>query len=177
MKIRGDKMIVLGDVFAVVAVLVGLFLTSTATILLFGLMSPAAVERAGLRFTESPWKSLMTGLLAGLPLFFLFGVVSSLPFPLLKILGPFGMLLILLGAMFGLSGLASVVAGRWRALDPALTPPQALSRAAMTLVGAAMFPVVGWFVLAPLMLVVGFGLWVRTVGREPRSEAWSTPSA
>lgn len=69
--------------------------------------------------------------------------------------------------LWGLAGLCGTAALLGRRLWPAAEPWRQVRHGGLTLVGCALLPVVGWFVLLPLMAVAGAGMQVRAwLGRK-----------
>lgn len=150
-------MIVLGDVFAVVATLVSSFLTAFAMIVGLSLLLPSRSQIASEACAASAGKSFMRGLLVGVPTTFVLIVVSSIPIPGAKLTGFLGFCALLMIALIGASGIAWMMADRLRAWEPKLTRPEAFFRSTMFLVGACMLPAVGWFFFAPIILFISLG--------------------
>lgn len=150
-------MIVLGDVFAVVATLVSSFLTAVAMIVGLSLLLPDRSQIASEACTASAGKSFMRGLVVGVPATLLLIVVSSIAVPGAKLTGLLGFCALLMMALIGASGIAWMMADRLRAWEPKLTRPEAFFRSTMILVGACMLPVVGWFFFAPIILFISVG--------------------
>lgn len=150
-------MIVLGDVFAVIATLVGLFLTGYAMISGLSLLFAARARQAADELICAPRAIALRGFLIGVPSIFLFLVMLGLPNPITKLVGWMGIVLLLTVSMFGASGVAWIMAEKLRLLDANQTPHSAMSRSIMLLLGAALFPVVGWFLFAPVMIFTGLG--------------------
>ncbi len=165
-------MLILGDVFAVIATLVGIFLTATAAMLTHGLLFPERVSLASEGLRANPWRRGLLGIGAGVPAV-LFGiVVASLPVPLLKAVGILFLLFVMMLSLLGASGIAWLMAARWRTWDPNVSPLTAYSRSAMLLVGACLLPFVGWFLVAPLVLIIGIGLGTSALmNRREQAEA------
>ena len=71
---------------------------------------------------------------------------------------------LMLWGLAGLCGLAGLLGQR---LWPGAEPWRQMKHGGLTLVGCALLPVVGWFVLLPLMAVAGAGMQVRAwLGRK-----------
>jgi hypothetical protein len=152
----------LADVLAVVSglALAGAGFASFSVVLL--LFFPRTVDRAAVKVAERPGRSLLLGTLAFLLLFL--GVAAMLKAP-----GgpkPFAAVVLLLTALtfaaVGGAGLAVRIGQRWRKTteQPRLRD---VAIGALLLEGAAVLPLVGWFVLAPAMLLVALGTGLRTI--------------
>ena len=110
---------------------------------------PEAVDRARVRLTRTPGRSLALEialtLVASLPI----AVLLALPNGVAQFLGYTGIVLALAGAGVGAAGFATHI-GRGAGLRGFLV--------GATLTELAMaFPVIGWFLVAPLLLLVSVG--------------------
>lgn len=150
-------MLVIGDVFAVVAVLVGVFFTGYATILGLCFTFSRNVGHSSAQLASRGPKAFWMGLLAGLPISLVLVAMAGNPLPIVKVLGIWGILVVLAIAMMGIGGLAQVLAGRIRETDESMTPFAALSRATFIIVASMIFPLVGWLLVTPMLFLVGFG--------------------
>lgn len=167
---RRNTMLVLGDVFAVVAVLVGLFLTCSAVFVAARLGFPELALRGRDRMQGESMSAFGVGLLAGIPSLLFVLIVSGLPNPAVKALGLMGLVLWLGMALVGASGLVQAMADRIHTLDASVSPFAAYWRATMAVTGAMLFPLVGWLLIAPAIIAVGFGLSVQMLFRRRRNE-------
>jgi len=141
------------------------------------LLFPGTVDRAAAKASQRPGRSLVIGMAAFLLLFL--GVTGMLkapggPKPLAAIL------LLLAGLTFAAVGGAGLAAGlgkRWRRnAEGARLRDVAIG--ALLLEGAAALPLVGWFVLAPALLLVCLGTGLRTILiPSRRTELSLSPSA
>ncbi|MBS1707010.1 MAG: hypothetical protein JST40_14185 [Armatimonadetes bacterium] len=163
-------MVVVGDVFAVVSILVGVFLTGFAAIFGLGLLFGGKVETASMGIETAPFKRLILGIGVGLPMAAIAIALASVPMPLVKLFGITMLMFVLAIALFGMSGLSWLISKRMRHLDPSTTPQQAFSRATMILVGASLFPLVGWFLIAPMAIFAGFGTGLVALFKAPEAQ-------
>lgn len=150
-------MVVLGDVFLVIAYLFGVCLSTWALVLGVALLFPSKAARAEAATERHAWPTFFVGL----GVFGLGGVLSlallAQPLPGAKLLGFIGLLAILSVSMLGMTGVASLVGQRIRPLDPDISRFRAISRGAGLLVVAGLLPLVGWFVFFPLLLIFSTG--------------------
>lgn len=119
----------------------------------FAALVPEHVARRGDAIRERPMLCSLAGLLAGAPLLvLLLHLMGQLPEPHRPLLlVPASVLL--LAAMAGVAAIACAIGRRLGASEPA---PAALRGAAvLALIAAA--PIPGWFLVLPLLLVLGFG--------------------
>lgn len=146
----------LGDVTTVFAILAALGVVFPGLLLTWSLWMPGMVERSRERIARTPWKSLFVGLvillMASVPL----GILNALagPFQFLAFVGGFSLLTF---ASVGAAGLASLMGERLRGQGVQVSSPGALLRGAVALEFATVFPIIGWFILFPLTLLVSLG--------------------
>lgn len=122
-------------------------------------------------------RGLLRSFFCGLPVLLagiaVISVVSKLP--------KMGAVAALLGGVlltWGLLGAGGTAALLGERLWPQAEPWRQVKHGGLTLVCVALMPVVGWFVLLPLLAVVGAGLQVRTLfGAGKIPEAPVTPPA
>lgn len=120
-------------------------------------------------------RGLLRSFFCGLPLLLagiaVISVVSKLP--------KMGAVAALLGGVlltWGLLGAGGTAALLGERLWPQAEPWRQVKHGGLTLVCVALLPVVGWFVLLPLLAVVGAGLQVRAMfGAGKSAEALVTP--
>jgi hypothetical protein len=161
----------MADMIAVIIVLT-LFATAfPAYLAVIWRVWPGAAERARLRVTRTPGRSLALGLLvtavAALPI----GVLLALPNGVAQFLGYSGIVLLLAFAGVGAAGFAARI-------GQAETLRGFLVGAALTEFAMA-FPVIGWFLVTPLLLLasVGAGAFavIRWMPRDPQPAVTPAP--
>ncbi|OWU64687.1 MAG: hypothetical protein CBB60_008545 [Armatimonadetes bacterium Cent15-Ar3] len=150
-------MVTIGDSFSIVATLAGVALTIWSFMLVCALLFPVRVEEARQAVSGSLGKCFGAGLVA-----FMIGVIGfvvvQLPNPLLKLVGMLIMSGYLGCVMVGASGVAKLAAQRIQDLTNQQESQFAsYGKASWYLVVAGLLPVLGWFLFAPLMMVVGGG--------------------
>lgn len=150
-------MLTIGDSFSIVAILVGLGLTTWSLIAVIAFLFPARVQIASEKASARPWASFGLGILMLVVLTIGFILFVS-PAPGAKLLGMIVFLGALMVGVLGVAGLAQIAARR---LSPNLssmnTDPQAFLKAAGFIVTAGMLPVLGWFLFMPVVLIVSMG--------------------
>lgn len=146
----------LGDVTTVFAILIALGIVFPGLLLAWSLLVPGMVERSRERLTRTPWKSFILGILI------LF--MTSVPIAILnRLSGPFQFFAYVIAftvwtcASIGAAGLASLMGERLRGQGVQVTSPGALVRGAISLEFAIIFPIIGWFIVLPLTLLVSLG--------------------
>lgn len=155
-------MVSLGDIMGIVAFLVGLGGTGWAMTVTMGLLFPLQTERA----SGATKGAFVRGLLP-LGLLLMSVVAFNLPLPGSKLLGLALFLAILAVAALGLAGLARIAGGRIASLSPEMGPYPAFLRGAAFLVAACLFPLLGWFLFAPVAFVVALGAGWAACARRP----------
>lgn len=148
-------MTTIGDVFAVVAVLVGLGVTGWATLVGLAFALPGATARARHRIESEPGGTAVLGVLWALvPVLGL--LLLNVPNPLAKFVGAIVASGSLLVAAIGAAGLAAIVGERISSAS-GLSPYAGVVKGAGFLAAAVQLPIVGWFVALPVLLLLGFG--------------------
>ena len=147
----------IGDVLAVIALVLTLAAGWTATLLLAALAFPERVRRCGEAITASTGLCLARG--AGMLI--LSAVIAGrlghhAAGPVRLIAGAFwgGVGLV---AALGSAGIARLLGGRIRQIGTDMTPFAALTRGTALYVLAGLLPVVGWFLITPLTAMISLG--------------------
>lgn len=156
-------MLILGDVLAVVASLVGICLSAWATLLAFSLLFPNRAERAAESIQGSPTRMGVRGLIIASVMLFGSVVLLQSPFPAVKLLGWIVMLALFSLAALGGSGLCLLMATRVSDREPNLSAYAALMRGAALVVVPGLLPIFGWFLVAPAMLAIGVGAGTKAI--------------
>jgi hypothetical protein len=149
-------MVTIGDVFSVVSVLIGIGVTSWAFLLMCSLLFASRMEIAHQAVVSSSKKCAGLGILVTGGGFFGLTILN-VPNPLIKLLGLLMIASYFALAAVGASGVALVAASRLKDQSNALSDYHAFSRASGFLVMSALLPVLGWFLFAPLLLLVSSG--------------------
>ena len=165
----------MADISAVFGILLSLGLVFPGLLTAWRLLFPATVARATLRLELTPWRCFWLGGVLVALLVVPVVVLLALPFGPAKLAGYvliFGGLAL---ASLGAAGLAGKMAGQMQAASPGLSALAAFVRAAVALELAAAFPVIGWFVAIPLMIVTALGATVfallHSLPAQARSQA------
>jgi len=150
-------MLTIGDSFSIVAILVGLGLTTWSLIAVIAFLFPTKVQIASDKASTRPWASFGLGILMVVVLLIAV-ILFNFSAPGTKLLGAILFLGTLMVGVLGVAGLAQFAARR---LSPTLssmnTDPQAFLKAAGFIVTAGMLPILGWFVFMPVVLIVSMG--------------------
>jgi hypothetical protein len=146
----------IGDVFSVVAGILGTFLTLWAAVVAAGLLFPGPAERARVSL-EEPKRAVGRGLLLTLTLGLLSVAMSASPLPLLKGLGLILLFWLLAVGILGTAGVALAVGRRIQDLDPEMAAYPATVRGAAFVVGGTLLPLLGWFAFGPVLFLASLG--------------------
>jgi hypothetical protein len=148
----------MADISAVFGILLTLGIVFPGLLTALWLLFPATVERARLRLDRTPWLCFFAGGL--LTAFFTIPVVIlfALGNGVTQFIGWVTIFVALAIASVGAAGLAGKMGDRLAARSAnSLTPASAFVRGAVALELAAAFPVVGWFIFIPLVIVLSLG--------------------
>jgi hypothetical protein len=156
-------MVILGDILAVLTAIVGFVFSAWAVTMGFIVLFPLKAKRSQEILEVSPWKSVMLGLVLWLTVGTLGFTLAASPIGLLKIAGLIVLTGVLAITVVGVSGLTTMVGQRIRSMDEKLSEYQAVSRGTLIAVVAGLLPLVGWFVLIPIVLAAGMGAGTRAV--------------
>lgn len=166
----------MADVFAVAVIFILFGLTFPGLLTGYWLLFPGITERARRRIERTPGRSFLLGVftfgLLAVPIF----ILLALPIAPLQALGWFSVLLAFAFVGFGGAGLAAAMASRFGGHSQALSGPQFV-RGAVALTLAIGFPLVGWFVLLPVLIITGLGATVFAMLRWQPSPKTVVPSA
>lgn len=162
---------ILGDVFATIAIIVFSGLAAWAGGLMSAILFPQRTERASLDFEHRPWVTFLVGL-GLMTVFGTLGAVLFGPAPT-RGLGGFVFAAILGVAVFGSGGLYRLMGRRIRDNDGGTSTYQSIAKGGMLVVAAELLPVFGWFLLLPYVLIASFGAGCRAMvgGRRRVSDA------
>lgn len=146
----------IGDVTVIFATLLALGVAFPGLLVAWLLLLPNVVERAQTRVTRTPWKAFLLGaialVVAGIPIALLNAAAGPLQF--IGIASAFVLLTIV---SIGAAGVAAMMGERLRGQGVHATTPGALVRGAVALEFAMVFPLVGWFIVLPLVAIVSLG--------------------
>jgi hypothetical protein len=164
----------IGDVMAVVGLIFGICLS-----LWVMLIGTALLFESKVRVARRVWETQTTGAFwLGALLVVTLGVLSVV---LLNAPGAFkflGFLLLMLlfaTSLLGGAGLALLLSERTSERDERLSPLTSLARGAGIMALAWVFPVLGWFLVAPVSVIIGLGVGVKALA--PRGEKKPLPLA
>lgn len=166
-------MTTIGDTFGIAAILVGLCVTAWAIVMGFTLTFSVRAAAARDNYQTRPWLGFVVGLGLALTVGIFGVVVSAIPNPVAKMFGVSILMALVALSAVGTGGLSLLVSSRIRMLDSNVTPYGALVKASAVIMIGAFFPALGWFLIAPALLVTSLGvgflslLTARQVATEP----------
>ncbi len=169
-------MVTLGDVLAVIGIVTASVLSLWALVLAMSLLFGERTSIARTRLEHSPVKVTLLGAVIALVIGVLTAALLNQPNGLLKLIGWIIYLLLLVMGAIGFTGLARLVAERLVRLEPSLTPYAALSRGALFCVLATLVPILGWFLIAPLITFASVGAGVEALFARAPALAPSQPA-
>jgi hypothetical protein len=145
-----------GDVCLLFGTLLSVGIALPGLLVAWGLLLPGTVGRARLRLEHTPGQCLGMGLGCLILGFVPFRLLFAIP-GLGVALGWLGVGLLLTFASIGAAGLAALMGDRLRQGGLAASPVGATLRGAVALELAAVFPLIGWFIVLPVVLLLVFG--------------------
>jgi hypothetical protein len=155
-----------GDVNAVIALILAGAITLWATLLTFGIIFGEKSRRAAQLTESAPGKCIGIGALLGVS-----GIGIGLGLVNLKGVGGLLGWILLVGVLFlatiGASGLSRIAGARIRALSATQSELAGMARGAALLVLSGLLPGLGWLLVFPLQLFASIGAGMQAVfGRE-----------
>jgi hypothetical protein len=171
----------IGDVTTVFALLAAMGIVFPGMLLAWSLLFPGMVERSRERVARTPGKTLVFGLIVSFAASIPIGILNALagPFQFVAYLGGFVWLTL---ATIGAAGIALMMGERLRGHGVNATTPGGLLRGAIALEFAVVFPVIGWFIVFPIVLLASVGAsvlallhWTPGVKRETSNVTPITP--
>ncbi len=163
----------LGDVFLIFGLMLAIGIALPGMLLALFLLFPGIVESSRGRLQTTPWQCFGTGILIIVAGVFGLGVLLSSPNAFTQLLGWAGLLLLISLASLGTAGLVALMGERLMGVGLNLSKPSAMVRGAIALELAAIFPILGWFLVIPLVVVctigaAGLALFARRSKRTSR---------
>jgi hypothetical protein len=146
----------MADISAIFFILLILSITFPAVLTVWRLLFPSVVARAQVRVEKTLARTVWLGLVIVIALSIPIVVLLALPIGPAKLLGWTLLATSLALSSIGSAGVAAHLGSRL-ALQSNLTALGAFVRGAVVLELAAFFPVIGWFVLWPFLLIIAFG--------------------
>lgn len=146
----------MADISAIFFVLLILAIAFPAMLTAWWLLFPAIISRAQTRVDKTPWATFWMGLViliaVGIPV----AILLALPFGPAKFIGWLLLAAALAFSSIGSAGIAAHLGARLTH-HSGLSPLNGFIRGAVILELTAFFPVLGWFFIWPLALIMAFG--------------------
>lgn len=166
----------LADVLAALAGLAIAGAGFASVSLILSLLTPNLVERAALRIAGRPGRSLATGSLFVLALLIVAGSFLKVPLRLAHMAGIGAILSGLSLAVLGGVGMATALARRLQGPAAGFPGIREMLRGVFVLESAALLPIVGWFVVLPLGVLISLGAGFHAVLRRESPAAQPAPA-
>ena len=148
----------MADVYAVFGTLLALGIVFPGMLFAWWLMFPGIVARASTRIESSPWRCLGLGVALAVPIGFTAAVLFAIAAGPANFLGAVVLVGSLGFASLGASGMAAMMGRRLLPHSKENTSESAgFVRGAIAMELAAAFPVIGWFIAIPLMVLCSLG--------------------
>lgn len=159
-------------VFAWLAVALGFVVALPSLWLCCEAVWPERTARKAALALTGLWKSLLIGAVPFLIFAFSLGRLGKA-----GLAGVIPAGLLLLWGVIGGSGLARAIGERLWPYLAAERPWKQTMRGGFVIAGAALLPVVGWFLVLPLILILGWGVSVRAIFAGKKASPPPAPAA
>ncbi len=163
----------LAQVQAVVAGFILVILSLTSLVVTVALLLPNVSQKSASSLTNHPWKSLLLGILGGIPALIAIAMFRA-PVPLLKLGGVVLGLMVLAVGTIGGAGLALRLGEQIGEMSGARTSLGSLVRGGILFSLAALFPLIGWYIIAPISALCAFGAGLQSL--MPHGQSSSAPA-
>jgi hypothetical protein len=147
----------IGDVLAAIAALGALGVCAGATLLLAALAFPERTQRAEQAITTAPSRCLGRGLCVLVVVGFVALALEHSPAGPARLLGDALWAGLFLIALLGGAGIARIIGERIQRIGTQMAPFAALTRGASLCVLAGFLPIIGWFLVTPLAILIALG--------------------
>ena len=147
----------LADVLAVVSGLAIAGAGFACLSIILSTLMPSALARAGARAAARPGRCAVLGLFVFLASGVVWGTLLKIPSPLARLAAILAILAGLSVAVLGGAALATELGRRGRGAASAPPSREDVLRGVFLLEGAALLPIVGWFVVLPAAFFVSLG--------------------
>lgn len=156
-------MVTIGDVIAVIGVLIGICLSSWAVLMGFTTLFPRRADAACEAVRRHPWRATLLGLAVWTVLGSIGLAMLGSPLPVVKLTGLVWLMILTALTVIGASGLTTLIARRLQGMGAGSGEFGALSRSALILVVSPILPFVGWFAVLPVLLAASLGAGIAAV--------------
>lgn len=151
----------ISTIFMWVAIAAGFVISLPSLWMCSQALWPAASERRAKVSAEGMIRTLLAGLAP-----FLISLLLLAKLGKLGLAGVIPLGALLLWGFIGADGLATTIGRRiWPYLGES-RPWKQTMRGGFVIIGAALLPIVGWLVVLPLILILGWGSSLRSIGKK-----------
>lgn len=147
----------ISDILMIPLFLIVTSLAVWGTLMVINLFFPYKVAKVARITQNSPWKSLITGFFVMGPSLIFIIILASIPAAPVKILALLLFLALMAYAAIGVTGQARALAERLKDTAGDISTYGGTTRATALLVLVFNIPLLGWFLLAPVSMMVGLG--------------------
>lgn len=147
----------MADISAFFFILLILGVAFPAMLTTWWLLFPSVVSRAQTRVDKTPWGTFWMGLVIVVAVTVPIIILLALPFGPAKFIGWILLAASLAFSSIGSAGIAAHLSERMTKAGNSFTPLGGFIRGSVILELAAFFPVLGWFFIWPLLLIMAFG--------------------
>jgi hypothetical protein len=168
----------MSDVSAIFGILITLGIAFPGMLTAWWLLFPSTIERARQRLEATPWSCWWFGLASFFVVTIPAMVLISLPFGPAKFIGWTIAALVLGSSGIGAAGLVAIMGKEVNRNSSSVSAIGAFVRGAVALELAAVFPLIGWFLVIPLATIISLGATGFALVRwMPREKKQVTPGA
>jgi hypothetical protein len=156
----------MGEIIGLTLVIIAISITLIAFLTLMPFLIPQRTERVRAIIHTMPGRSFIVGLVNFIFFFVVAAIFAQGGGEIGRLLG--GVILLVLTALaaIGLGGMLLIVRQRIYPDDKAEVGVNVTARTAVLLVLAALTPIIGWFVLTPILLLISLGAAIITFVRR-----------
>ena len=143
-------MVTMADVYIVLFTLVGVLLSLPALLVALNLLLPKVTTRAYLRLQQTPGKSFLLGIPVVSAFLLWIAITANIPFGPVKATAFLAAFVGMGVGTIGAAALSRILADRLDAISAPRSRLTHLLRGAVVFELACLFPIVGWFLFAPI---------------------------
>lgn len=174
----------MADVYTVTFSLIGILITLPGLLVLLNLVIPKVTERVQTRLVQTPGRSFVLGVAVTAALLLWIAITSQINFGPIQATAFIAAVLGMGIGTIGAAGMARLLGQRLAAVAGPSSELTSLLRGAVVYELACLFPIVGWFLFAPIVgvMLVGaavFGLlgWLPRPRPIVNNQSQVTPAA
>lgn len=145
-----QEMVTMADVYIVLFTLIGILLSLPALLVALNLLLPKVTTRAYLRLQQTPGKSFLLGIPVLSAFLLWIAITANIPLGPVKATAFLAAFVGMGVGTVGAAGLSRLLADRLDTLSAPRSRLTHLVRGAVVFELACLFPVVGWFLFAPI---------------------------